>query len=309
MSNVIAFPRFGKYTPIVIEGFKELGIPVLEPPPITKKTIELGVKYAPEQVCFPFKTTLGTFIECLEKGANILLQVHLGGWCVLRCYWTVQNQILKDLGYQFEMIPFYARDPLKIYKILKRLNPKLNIFKILMVFIKILKIIKKIDEEEFKVNSNSRIKVAILGEIYMCNEEAVNMNIIKKLQNLGVQVDRWTSLWGLLVLIFEKMFRTSSLNLRKYRKKAKQYFNELCGGLLNENIVRAIKCAEEGCSGIICLKPMYCSPGGIGENAFKKISKDYSVPLLTLSFDELSNEIHFDTRIEAFIETLKRRQR
>ena len=38
----------------------------------SKRTAELGARYSPEFVCTPFKLTLGTFIETLEKGADEL---------------------------------------------------------------------------------------------------------------------------------------------------------------------------------------------------------------------------------------------
>ena len=52
---------------------------ILVAPFITAKTIELGSKYSPEFVCTPFKYTLGTMIESLDNGANILIQ--FGGGC------------------------------------------------------------------------------------------------------------------------------------------------------------------------------------------------------------------------------------
>ena len=47
---------------------------IMTAPKITSKTIELGTKYSPDFVCTPFKNTLGTMIEALDNGANILFQ-------------------------------------------------------------------------------------------------------------------------------------------------------------------------------------------------------------------------------------------
>ena len=52
---------------------------IMIPPPITSKTVELGSKHSPDFVCTPFKYTLGTYLEWLAKGANILMQA--GGGC------------------------------------------------------------------------------------------------------------------------------------------------------------------------------------------------------------------------------------
>ena len=103
---------------------------VVQPPPITKKTLELGSRYSPDYICVPFKYNLGNYIESLEKGANILLQA--GGGCRYGYYAELQEQILKDLNYNFEFINFIEENHVsikKIYKFAKSLNPKLNIIK------------------------------------------------------------------------------------------------------------------------------------------------------------------------------------
>ena len=48
--------------------FRELNIDALPAPPTTRRTLSLGVKYAPETICLPFKITLGNMIEALEQG-------------------------------------------------------------------------------------------------------------------------------------------------------------------------------------------------------------------------------------------------
>ena len=69
-----------------------LNCEIIDIPKITNKTIELGVRYSPEFVCTPFKYTLGSFIEGLEKGAEILIQQ--GGGCRYGYYSEVQEVIL-----------------------------------------------------------------------------------------------------------------------------------------------------------------------------------------------------------------------
>ena len=94
---------------------------------ITNRTIELGNKYSPEFVCTPFKYTLGTFIECLESGANILIQP--GGGCRYGYYYELQAKILKDLGYEFTMINLVTAGKTDYKKILKDLK-KIGKYKI-----------------------------------------------------------------------------------------------------------------------------------------------------------------------------------
>ena len=74
------------------------------PPRPTEETISYGTKYAPEFACYPFKIVLGTYVQVLEAGANTLVSSGGVGPCRAGLYTTLQEKILKDLGYKFEMI-------------------------------------------------------------------------------------------------------------------------------------------------------------------------------------------------------------
>lgn len=107
-----------------------VNIPVITPNKITNRTMELGTKYSPEFVCTPFKYTLGTFIEGLEKGATILIQA--GGGCRYGYYAELQEQILKDLGYEFRfynLVTAGVTDYKKIYRMMKEIDPKFHLWK------------------------------------------------------------------------------------------------------------------------------------------------------------------------------------
>ena len=131
MDKVIAFPQMGNYyVPATYLFSKILNCEIMSPKKITKKTIELGTKNSPDFVCTPFKYTLGTMIESLEDGANVVVQ--FGGGCRYGYYSELQEQILKDLGYKFKYVNLISAgktDIKKIYKEVKLLNPSLKIFK------------------------------------------------------------------------------------------------------------------------------------------------------------------------------------
>ena len=129
-NKVITFPHLGDYyIPINYLVKKVTNKKVIIPPKITKKTMELGSRYSPDYVCMPFKYNLGNYIEALELGANTLLQA--GGGCRYGYYAELQEQILRDLDYDFEFVNFIDNNHVsikKIYKFAKELNPNLNIF-------------------------------------------------------------------------------------------------------------------------------------------------------------------------------------
>ena len=84
--------------------FQRLGVDFVIPPVNNQHTLSLGVKYSPEGLCIPFKLTLGNLIEAAELGADTLLVPGGSGICRLGYYVTTQEQILRDLGYNGEII-------------------------------------------------------------------------------------------------------------------------------------------------------------------------------------------------------------
>jgi len=103
---IVSFPHMGDLNIALKALFTGLGQQVLPPPPVSKRTLEIGVRYSPEAVCLPFKIALGNFIEALEQGADTLVTCGGAGPCRLGYYAEIQRGILQNLGYQFKMIVF-----------------------------------------------------------------------------------------------------------------------------------------------------------------------------------------------------------
>lgn len=99
----VTFPHMGEMAIVVKAFFQELGFEVIVPPNISRKTLDFGVKYSPEFACLPFKINLGNFIEALDEGANIIVMGGGCGPCRFGYYAEVQQEILRELGYQFDI--------------------------------------------------------------------------------------------------------------------------------------------------------------------------------------------------------------
>jgi predicted nucleotide-binding protein (sugar kinase/HSP70/actin superfamily) len=100
-------PHMGKLDIVCKAILEMLGQEVILPPPPSKKTLSLGVRYSPELVCLPFKVNVGNFIEALEQGADTIVMIGgCNGPCRFGYYGTVQKPILESLGYKFRMIYF-----------------------------------------------------------------------------------------------------------------------------------------------------------------------------------------------------------
>jgi len=117
----ITFPHMGNMHVALKTVFAGLKLEVIPPPPITKRTLELGIKYSPEFACMPMKINVGNFIEALELGADTI--VMGGGWgpCRFGYYAQVEREILKDLGYDFNLVVLEAPDS-KLTELIKQIK-------------------------------------------------------------------------------------------------------------------------------------------------------------------------------------------
>ncbi|MGI6357661.1 MAG: acyl-CoA dehydratase activase-related protein [Bacillota bacterium] len=100
----VTFPHMGSSWVGIRYLLSEIGFDVVVPPAITRKTLELGVKVAPESICLPFKVNLGNYLEAIEAGADVIFMVGGIGPCRLGYYAEVQREILEDLGLGVEVI-------------------------------------------------------------------------------------------------------------------------------------------------------------------------------------------------------------
>jgi predicted nucleotide-binding protein (sugar kinase/HSP70/actin superfamily) len=82
----------------------KLDLDLVKTPPTTQRTLSLGIKHSPETVCLPFKLQLGNMIEALEQGADTLIMPGGAGPCRFGYYHKTHILILRELGYEFQML-------------------------------------------------------------------------------------------------------------------------------------------------------------------------------------------------------------
>lgn len=102
----ISFPRMG-YSYIAFKWLIEnIGHECIVPPEPSKRTLDLGVRYAPEFACIPFKILLGTYLEVAELGAELVITSGGVGPCRAGYYWVMHQQLLNDLGVHLRILGF-----------------------------------------------------------------------------------------------------------------------------------------------------------------------------------------------------------
>lgn len=350
----ISFPQMGNYQiPIYRFLMSIIDIEtteVLMPKKISTNTITKGAKASPDFVCVPFKYNMGNYIEALDKGANVLIQA--GGGCRYGFYAEVQEQILKDMGYEFTYISLMdgnGIDISAIYPKFLQLNPKLKWKQFVWNALIAIKSIALLDEietyirhhlayerkiglferihQEFLIEigqiqkmgdialikkkykkmlsqvplkneeeKKAIIKIGIVGELYTSMEPFSSFFLERELAKLGCQVRRYTTV---TYLLFQK-----SAAQKKLLKKASSYISYTLGADGAESVAHTIELAKEGYDGIIHIKPFGCTPEINAMPMLQKISQDYEIPIMYLTFDSQTSETGIKTRIEAFYDML-----
>lgn len=124
-TRIVCFPQMGNYYTAIKATYPLFGDEALPAPKITKHTLEVGAKYSPQSACIPFKYSLGGYIEALEAGANVLVQV--GGGCQMGFYGEIQKVILQKLGYEFDFIKLTnIHNLIDIARHIKQIHPHLT---------------------------------------------------------------------------------------------------------------------------------------------------------------------------------------
>ncbi|MDD3453472.1 MAG: 2-hydroxyacyl-CoA dehydratase [Bacilli bacterium] len=175
MNKIVSFPQMGNYyIPAKYLLSHILDVNILDPVKITSKTIEIGTKYSPEFVCTPFKYTLGTLIENIEKKSNILIQA--GGGCKYGYYAELQEKIIKDLGYDVIFINLVSQgktDFKKIYHEFKKIDKNFNIWSSLYYLFITTKMIRYMDKIDNYIRHNIGFEID-KNDFKNTNQEMLN---------------------------------------------------------------------------------------------------------------------------------------
>lgn len=150
------------------------------------------------------------------------------------------------------------------------------------------------------------VRIAMLGEIYMVLEPRVNFQIERMLGTMGVEVYRtiYFTDWVRDQLVY-------SVIKPDWRKKlsllARPYLHSFVGGHGLETIAHTVESGINRLDGVVQLAPFTCMPEIVAMQVLPTVSREVSIPVLSLIIDEHSAEAGIKTRLEAFVDLLAHR--
>ena len=173
--------------------------------------------------------------------------------------------------------------------------------------------LKKQVIEDFKkipIDKDKKVpKVYLIGEFFVLLEPYTNQNIEKELGEMGVEVQRQIMFSDWLEHVLKpSIFYKKESHRERCVKYAKKYMKRAIGGECIETIGDTVYAAKHGIDGIIHISPFSCMPEIVAQNILPKVSKNENIPVLSLVLDEQTGKAGYITRIEAFIDLIKRRQ-
>jgi predicted nucleotide-binding protein (sugar kinase/HSP70/actin superfamily) len=317
MTNKIGIPRallYYSYFPLWRTFYEELGAEVVVSSNTSKNILDDGLQVTVDEACLPVKVFHGHVMELANKVDLIfiprLISVkHREYICpkfmglpdMVRASVKRLPQIISvdaDLSKNIKNLRQQIRDA--AYPITRNQNRVQRAFK---------KALHSLSEFRLKLNqgkipdffSNSQInvtkskqlKILLLGHPYNIYDSHINMDIIKKLNRLGVTI------------ITPEMIPYKAIeNIARSFKKplfwslGKNMLGSLIYSLENKQI-----------DGVIHVVSFGCGPDSmIGEMAERWTQRKYRKPYMLLTIDEHTGEAGFNTRLEAFVDLIERKK-
>ncbi len=288
----IGIPRgllYFRYHPFILTFLNELNTEIVLSEETNKRILDLGVKYCVDEACLPIKIFHGHVASIKEKCDFMIIPRIMkeeGGEYICPKFCGLPEMIIHSIP----GIPQITRDPIYINSQKQldawviRLGKQItdNNRKINLAYQKAVRAQRSfecsIQEEHYRFN------VALVGHPYCIHDSFLNMNIIRKLNSMGV---------GVLTegKASKDHYAVELMNL--YKKPFWDFTKNsygFCVKILNNQKI----------NGIIYISSFGCGIDSVSIELIKNQIGDF--PFLVLKLDEHTGEAGMNTRLEAFID-------
>ncbi|NLY44019.1 MAG: hypothetical protein GX066_08655 [Clostridiaceae bacterium] len=322
----IGLPRaliFYYYYPLWKSFFENLGMDVVVSDVTSKELIEKGIKVTVPEICVPIKIFNGHVINLLSKNVDYVfiprfVSIDRGEWfcpkfiglpdlvkytieeakeriltidikgkredtCNWRNYRPLCNilhvsekqlkKALKNASEYWHQFRQYSMEGFTIEEAMQICDNKLTRNQILS-------------------QRSSEITIGLLGYVYNIYDPFVSMDIIPKMRSMGVNI-----------ITFE-MLKEEEMSRQLPRKSKNIYWT------FSKKIHQSARVfmKERNVDGLIHVTAFGCGPDSIVGKMIELDSDVYQKPFMTIRVDEHTGESHLITRVEAFVDMIKRKK-
>lgn len=158
--------------------------------------------------------------------------------------------------------------------------------------------------------SERLLRIGLVGEIFMIAEPFANLDLERRLGEMGVLVTRplYLSDWVRTHLLPAALFPSRRRKFEAMKRAARPYLGHFVGGEGLESVGEAVLFDRQGYDGVIQVAPFTCMPEIVAASLLPEIAQDLGLPVLSLFLDEHTGEAGLSTRLEAFVDLLARRR-
>lgn len=315
------------YEPFWKTYFQELGCQVVVSPPTNKEIMDVGIKASVPEICVPIKVYLGHVLTLRDMGVDF---IHIPRFVSIEKgqFFCPKFMGLPDMiRHSFPgiepmmLIPTIDRSTddlavsVKQYRVMeeklgvsRRENKRalekatgvwqaFRRFNLAGIDLKAAARMAMLPEANMEWNppaedGHAGLTLGVLGYVYNLYDSMISMDLIDRLRGMGVQVKTFEMIESdKLKEQLKGMQKTTFWTFSDKLFAAGYYFYR-----------------EPSVDGLIHVTAFGCGPDSMLGKLLELDSPKYNKPFMTVRIDEHSGENHLQTRIEAFVDMLRRKK-
>jgi predicted nucleotide-binding protein (sugar kinase/HSP70/actin superfamily) len=323
--KTIGIPRsllYYKYFPLWKTFFQELGLRVVTSDMSDNSILENGNRYAIDEICIPLKLYYGHLENLIKKGVDYVfvpryVSTSFGTYMCPK-FLALPDMIrgtVSELPTVIEMTVDLRKKPEFVSAMevgIKLGKSRIHAIRAFLQAMKTQKRFLALMEHGYTFHEAVRcselstssipqrkeqvadMAIAVIGHAYNVHDSFINMDILKKLKELGVKP-----------VVLENL----PVNISKGRSIINDTLLNYWGN--EEEIISAMNYLfrERKIDGIVFLCSFCCGPDSLIDEILTRESKKNNVPYICIVLDEHSGQSGMVTRIEAFVDMITRKSR
>jgi len=283
--------------------FRELGAEVIKSGPTNREILDKGIEYCVSEACLPVKIYHGHVLQLADRVDYIFIPRYISmspGKYICPKIGGLPDLVRNSL----EGLPPIIDAEVNLYR---RLSHFFNAavaagFHISRNKTFIKQAFKKAldkytsSQEQYSSScqqqklSNGRPRIGVLGHPYILRDRFINMNLIEKLQGMGIAV-----------------FTPDMINPPLLRDRGDLLPKKLFWEYGSRAVGFGRIMAGEGIDGLLYISSFGCGVDAFVSEIVSREAKEWNLPFSLINIDEHTGEAGLDTRLEAFADMILRR--